>query len=42
MIAAALQAKCRILYSEDLHDGQAVDDLTIRKPFRIKLTNSAS
>lgn len=33
--AAALDAKCGILYSEDLRDGQVIDgDLTIRNPFR--------
>lgn len=42
MIAAALQAECTVLYSEDLHDGQIVEGLTIRNPFRTKLTNSAS
>ena len=35
IVAAALQAKCTILYSEDLHDGHLIDDrLTIRNPFR--------
>ena len=34
MIAAALSASCRTLYSEDMHDGQAIDGLTIRNPFR--------
>jgi predicted nucleic acid-binding protein len=34
--AAALQANCDTLYSEDLQDGQVVDDqLTIRNPFVI-------
>jgi predicted nucleic acid-binding protein len=33
--AAALEAKCSTLYSEDLQDGQVVDgELTIRNPFR--------
>jgi predicted nucleic acid-binding protein len=33
--AAALEAKCYTLYSEDLQDGQVIDkELTIRNPFR--------
>jgi predicted nucleic acid-binding protein len=32
--AAALEAKCSMLYSEDLQDGQVIDKrLTIRNPF---------
>jgi len=34
MIAAALQASCKTLYSEDMQDGQVIDGLTIRNPFR--------
>jgi len=34
VVAAALEAGCAILYSEDLHDGQTIDgQLTIRNPF---------
>jgi predicted nucleic acid-binding protein len=34
VIAAALEAGCATLYSEDLHDGQMIDgQLTIRNPF---------
>lgn len=34
VVAAALEAGCTTLYSEDLHDGQAVDgQLTVRNPF---------
>jgi predicted nucleic acid-binding protein len=34
VIAAALEAGCATLYSEDLHDGQTIDgQLTIRNPF---------
>jgi predicted nucleic acid-binding protein len=33
VIAAALEAGCGTLYSEDLHDGQVIDGLTIRNPF---------
>ena len=34
IVAAALEAKCSILYSEDLQDGQVIDKrLTIRNPF---------
>jgi predicted nucleic acid-binding protein len=32
-IAAALEASCSTLYSEDMHDGQQIDGLTIRNPF---------
>ncbi|MHB8214733.1 MAG: PIN domain-containing protein [Candidatus Sulfotelmatobacter sp.] len=33
--ASALEANCSTLYSEDLQDGQVIDDrLTIRNPFR--------
>ncbi|WP_225770734.1 PIN domain-containing protein [Inquilinus sp. Marseille-Q2685] len=37
IIAAALQAKCRILYSEDMQDGHTIDGLTIRNPFRSEM-----
>jgi predicted nucleic acid-binding protein len=33
MLAAALEGSCTVFYSEDLHDGQAIDNLTIRNPF---------
>jgi predicted nucleic acid-binding protein len=33
IIAAALLAKCRIVYSEDLQDGQIIESLTVRNPF---------
>jgi predicted nucleic acid-binding protein len=33
VIAAAIQASCRTLYSEDMRDGQVIDGLTIRNPF---------
>ena len=33
IVAAALQAECRILYSEDLQDGLRIQALTIRNPF---------
>ena len=36
IIASALEAKCMILYSEDMQDGQVIDgQLTIRNPFRL-------
>jgi predicted nucleic acid-binding protein len=36
IVAAALGAKCSRLYSEDLQDGQVIDEqLTIQNPFRI-------
>ncbi len=35
LIAAALQARCKTLYSEDLQDGQVINrQLTINNPFR--------
>ena len=35
IIAAALEAGCATLFSEDLHEGQVIDGrLTIRNPFR--------
>jgi predicted nucleic acid-binding protein len=33
MLAAALEASCTVFYSEDMHDGQVIDNLTIRNPF---------
>jgi predicted nucleic acid-binding protein len=33
IIAAALDGRCSTLYSEDMHDGQVIDGLTIRNPF---------
>jgi len=34
IIAAALETRCNIIYSEDLHDGQVIESsLTIRNPF---------
>jgi predicted nucleic acid-binding protein len=33
IVAAALRAGCSILYSEDLHHGQTIEQLTIRNPF---------
>jgi predicted nucleic acid-binding protein len=35
MVASALEARCTILHSEDMQDGQVIDHrLTIRNPFR--------
>ena len=34
LIAAAHEADCTTFYSEDMHDGQVIDGLTIRNPFR--------
>jgi predicted nucleic acid-binding protein len=34
VIAAALEASCGTLYSEDMRDGQMIESLTIRNPFR--------
>ena len=33
IVAAALESKCRFLYSEDLQDGQIIEKLTIVNPF---------
>jgi predicted nucleic acid-binding protein len=34
MVASALEARCAILYSEDMQDGQVIErQLTIRNPF---------
>ena len=35
IIAAALRAGCSLLYTEDLHDGQTIEQLTIRNPFAL-------
>ncbi len=32
-VAAAVMAKCAVLYSEDMQDGQVIDGVTIRNPF---------
>ena len=34
VIAVALEASCSVLYSEDMHDGQRIEGVTIRNPFR--------
>ena len=34
IVAAAQQAKCSILYTEDLHHGQRFGDLIVQNPFR--------
>jgi predicted nucleic acid-binding protein len=35
IVASALEARCAVLYSEDMQDGQVIDHrLTIRNPFR--------
>ena len=34
VIAAALEARCNTLFSEDMNDGQTVEGITIRNPFR--------
>lgn len=33
ILAAAKQAGCRVMYSEDMQDGQAVQGVTIHNPF---------
>lgn len=34
VIAAALEAGCAVLYSEDMQDGQLIESVRIRNPFR--------
>lgn len=41
IIAAALRAGCTKLYSEDLQDGQVLEELMIENPFRTKSEQSA-
>jgi len=33
IVAAAQLAGCRVLYSEDMHDGLVIEELTIRNPY---------
>ena len=33
ILAAAVQAKCRTVYSEDMQDGQVLQGVTIQNPF---------
>ncbi len=33
IVAAALEARCEVLYSEDLQDGQEIESLTVVNPF---------
>jgi predicted nucleic acid-binding protein len=33
ILASALEARCRTLYSEDLRDGQVIEGLAIQNPF---------
>ena len=33
IVAAAQQAGCDVLYSEDMHDGIVLDGVTIRNPY---------
>ncbi len=35
IIAAALEADCNVLYTEDLQDGQVIDGLVIKNPFAL-------
>ncbi|TCT22963.1 PIN domain-containing protein [Thiobaca trueperi] len=35
IVAAALEAGCATLYTEDLQEGQIIDGLTVRNPLRI-------
>jgi predicted nucleic acid-binding protein len=36
IVAAAVESKCGILYSEDLQDGQSFGDLKIVNPFKVR------
>ncbi len=36
IVAAALQADCRVVYSEDMQDNRAVKELSIRNPFKTR------
>ena len=33
IVAAALESNCKVLYSEDLQDGQEIESLTVVNPF---------
>jgi predicted nucleic acid-binding protein len=35
IVAAAQLADCKVLYSEDMHDGQVIDGLTISNPYKL-------
>ena len=35
IIASALNERCSVLYSEDMQDGQQIEHLTIRNPFKV-------
>lgn len=35
IIAAALEVGCKVLYSEDLQDGQVIEGLAIKNPFAL-------
>lgn len=37
IVAAALEAECKILYTEDLRDGHVIQGLTIHNPFLHRL-----
>ena len=36
ILAAAVEAKCRAVYSEDMQDSQVVQGVTIRNPFSLR------
>lgn len=40
IVAAALEAGCSTLYSEDLQHGQRIEQLTVIDPFMVKTTTS--
>lgn len=39
IVTAALTARCRTLYTEDLSDNQQIEGMTIVNPFRSQLPN---
>jgi predicted nucleic acid-binding protein len=39
LLAAAIESSCTVFYSENMHDGQVIDGLTIRNPFATPRTD---
>ena len=37
IVAAALESKCKILYSEDMQHNQQIENLTIKNPFVVEV-----
>jgi predicted nucleic acid-binding protein len=34
IVTMALKSQCRVLYSEDMQDGRAIDGLRVANPFK--------